>query len=127
MIEGRRIGPQLKFFADQNFNEDIIREVLNRTETTIDIVLAHDVGMEETPDPEILEWAAQNGRVVLSHDRKTMQGYAYARVIAGLPMPGLFLVVKGQPMGPVVQDILAVAESSFEGEWENRVEYLPLR
>ena len=90
-------------------------------------VLARDIGMEETPDPEILEWAAQNGRVVLSHDRKTMRGYAYDRVIAGLPMPGLFLVVKGQPIGLVVQDILVVAESSFEGEWENRVEYLPLR
>ena len=56
-----------------------------------------------------------------------MRGDAYARVTAGLPMLGLFLVVKGQPIGPVVQDILDAAESSFEGEWENRVEYLPFR
>ena len=126
MTERRRIGPQLRFFADQNFNEEIIKDVLDSNEA-IDIILARDVGMEETPDPEILEWAAQNGLVVLSHDRNTMRGDAYARVTAGLPMLGLFLVVKGQPIGPVVQDILDAAESSFEGEWENRVEYLPFR
>lgn len=94
---------------------------------SIDILRARHVGMAETPDPEILEWAAQEGRLVLSHDRNTMQGDAYDRVIAGLPMPGLFLVVKGQPIEPIAQDIALVAFSSIEGEWENQIRFLPLR
>ena len=50
MTERRRIGPQLRFFADQNFNEEIIKDVLDSNEA-IDIVLARDVGMEENAGP----------------------------------------------------------------------------
>lgn len=126
MTGQRRIGPRIKFIADQNFRDEIIRNLRERN-AEIDIISVRDIGMEEATDPEILEWAAQQGRVVLSHDVNTMRGDAYNRVIAGLPMPGLFLVIQDEPAGPVIQDILDLAESSFEGEWENRVEYLPFR
>ena len=126
MTRQRVIGPPLKFITDQNFRGEIVDSV-NRRNNNIDIISVRDIGMEEAPDPEILEWAAHQGRVVLSHDVNTMRGDAYGRVIAGLPMPGLFLVIQDEPAGPIIQDILDVAESSFEGEWENRVEYLPFR
>ena len=42
------------------------------------------------PDPTILEWAAAHGLVLLTHDRKTIPPFAYARVTAGLPMPAFF-------------------------------------
>lgn len=98
---------------------------VRRRDESIDIVRVRQIGMQQTPDPEILEWAAQNGRVMLSHDVNTMEGYAYDRVIAGLPMPGVFLVTGGQAFQPVVDDIVLAANSSIEGEWENRVVYLP--
>lgn len=72
-----------------------------------------------------MEWAAQNGRVVLSHDVTTMRSYAYDRIIAGLPMPGVFLVTEGQAFQPVIDDIVLAANSSIGGEWENRIVYLP--
>ena len=43
-----------------------------------------------TPDPDILARAAAEGRIVLTHDRNTMTGFAATRVNAGQPMPGLF-------------------------------------
>ena len=118
MTEQRRIGPQLRFLADHNFNEAILAGVGRRDET-IDILRVRQVGMQQTPDPEILEWAAENGRVVLSHDVNTMEGYGYARIVAGLRMPGLFLIEESEPIGPVIQDIALAAVSSVEGEWEN--------
>ena len=126
MTSARRIGPQLRFLADHNFNEAIISGVYLQDET-VDILRVRQVGMQQTPDPEILEWAAHNGRIVLSHDVNTMEGYAYSRIVAGLPMPGLFTVAEGEPIGPVIQDIALAAVSSIEGEWENQVRRLPLR
>ena len=52
--------------------------------------------------------------------------YAYERVEAGLPMPGVFDVSQTVPVGVVIDDILLIAESSLEGEWEGQVLYLPL-
>ena len=62
---------------------------------------------------------------MLSHDVNTMRSYAYDRIIAGQPMPGVFLVTEGQAFQPVIDDIVQAANSSIEGEWENRVIYLP--
>jgi hypothetical protein len=75
----------------------------------------------------VLEWAAKEGRVLLTHDVTTMTQYAYERVKAGKSMPGVFEVSRAVPIGTAIEDILLLAEYSFEGEWEGQVRYLPLR
>ena len=57
------------------------------------------IGLSAAADPAILERAAFEGRVLLTHDRQTIPGFAYARVDAGEPMPGVFLVSKKLPIG----------------------------
>lgn len=42
-------------------------------------------------------------------------------------MPGFWVVGHGVPVGSAIEDVLVLAESSFEGEWEGQVRYLPLR
>jgi predicted nuclease of predicted toxin-antitoxin system len=69
----------LKFLADENFGSAILRGLLRRN-AIIDIVRVQDHGLSNTEDPLILEWAAQNDRVVLSHDLRTMPDFAYQRV-----------------------------------------------
>jgi hypothetical protein len=114
----------LHFLADENFNHDIIRGVLRR-EPTIDIVTVQEVGLVATADSVILDWAARHRRLVLTHDVATMPGYAYQRVSAGLPMPGLVAVSESAPIGEVIEDMLLLADTS-EDEWEGRVCFLPL-
>jgi hypothetical protein len=68
--------------ADENFNNDIVRGLLRR-KPDLDIVRIQDVGLSGADDPTILEWAAQDGRVLLTHDASTITHYAYERVRAG--------------------------------------------
>jgi hypothetical protein len=77
--------------------------------------------------PTILEWAAQAGRVLLTHDVATMTRYAYDRVREGKPMPGVFEVGRAVPIGVAIEEIVLLAECSLDGEWEGQVRYLPLR
>ncbi|OUL23294.1 hypothetical protein BV378_21670 [Nostoc sp. RF31YmG] len=116
----------LRFLADENFNNQIVRGVLRRN-SDVDIVRVQDVGLGEADDPTVLEWAAQNGRIVLTHDVTTMTNYAYERVQAGLSMPGLFEVSRRVPVGLAIEEILLLDECSLEGEWEGQVRFLPLR
>jgi hypothetical protein len=53
----------------------------------------------QTPDPDILEWAAGEGRVLLSHDVSTVPPVAYQRVGDGKPMPGVFILPDRMPIG----------------------------
>jgi hypothetical protein len=116
----------LQFLADENFNNQIVRGVLRRN-PNLDIVRVQDVGLSEADDPTVLEWAAQHERIVLTHDVATMTRYAYERVQAGLPMPGVFEVSRSVSIGLAIEEILLIAECSFEGEWQGQVRYIPLR
>jgi len=116
----------LRLAADENFNNDIVRGLLRR-KPDVDIVRVQDVGLSGANDPTILEWAAQEGRVLLTHDVSTLTRYAEERVKAGKTMPGVFEVSRKVPVGVAIEDILLIAECSLEGEWEGQVRYLPLR
>ena len=116
----------LRFAADENFNNDVVRGVLRR-KPSVDIVRIQDVGLSGADDPTVLQWAAQEGRVLLTHDVATITRYAYERVRDGKPMPGVFEVGRGVPVGLVIEEVLLLGEYSFDGEWEGQVRYLPLR
>ena len=116
----------LRFLADENLNNNIVRG-LRRRRADLDIVRAQDVGLSGADDRAVLEWAAQEQRIVLTHDVSTMTRHAYERVEAGQPMPGVFEVGRQLALGQVIEDILLLAECSHDHEWHSRVHYLPLK
>jgi len=112
--------------ADENFNGNIVRGLFRR-QPTLDLVRLQDMGLSGADDPAVLAWAAQEGRVLLTHDVSTMTRYAYERVQAGQPMPDVFEISRALPIGRAIEDILLLVECSLEGEWEGQVRYLPLQ
>jgi len=116
----------LALAADENFNNDIVRALLRRL-SELDLVRVQDVGLTGAHDRQVLEWAAAEGRVLLTHDVSTITRFAYERVESGLPMPGVFELAYAIPVGVAVEDILLIAQCSLSGEWEGQVRYLPLR
>jgi predicted nuclease of predicted toxin-antitoxin system len=116
----------LLLVADENFNNGILRGLMRR-DPSLDIVRIQDIGFTHAPDPVVLEWAAQENRVLLTHDRNTITKFAYERVAAGKPMPGVIEVDRSVPMSVAIDDILLLAVLSDNGEWEGQIIYLPLR
>jgi hypothetical protein len=56
-----------------------------------------------------LEWAAREGRVLLTHDANTITAFAYDRIAHGLPMPGVFEVSLRIPISIAIEEILLLA------------------
>jgi len=115
----------LKLLADENFDNTIVRGLLRRR-PSIDIVRVQDVGLSGENDPTVLAWAAEEGRVLLTHDVATITHFAYERVVQGLPMPGVIEVGTDASIGQVIEDILLIVDCSLEGELEGQIQYLPL-
>ncbi len=111
--------------GDENFNEDIVRGLLRRM-PGLDIRLIREAGLLGAEDPAVLAWAAEEGRILLTHDRATMPDHAYARVRAGRKMPGVVVVNNLLPVGKAIEALELLATCSLEGEWEGKVVYLPL-
>ena len=66
----------LALATDENFNNDIVRGVLRR-KPDANIVRIQDTGLSGADDAVVLEWAAQQGRVLFTHDASTMIHHAY--------------------------------------------------
>ncbi len=113
------------FLSDENFNGDIVRGLMLR-QPDLDLVRVQDVGLGEAEDPDVLAWAAEESRIVLTHDRATMPDYAYVRLAAGEAMPGVFVLDERFPVGKAIQEILLIITCSTPAEWGGRVAYLPL-
>ena len=95
----------LRLLADENFNGDIVRGLLRQTE--LDIVRVQDVGLRTKKDPVILDWAAGEERVLLTHDAQSMPAHAYERILNSLPMPGVFIVQQEESISRIIEEIEA--------------------
>lgn len=115
----------LRFLCDENFNGDIIRALRLRN-PYLDLLRVQDVGLLEADDPEVLDWAAENNRILLTHDRATMPDFAYERILSRARMPGLFVVNDSTPIRHIIDELLLMNECSTQEEWFGLVIYLPL-
>jgi Domain of unknown function (DUF5615) len=87
----------LLLLIDENFNHRILRGLRLRV-PALDVVIAQETAMQGLQDPLLLREAAGLQRVLVTHDLKTMPRYAYARVAAGEPMPGIIAVPDDLPI-----------------------------
>ena len=115
----------VRLLIDQDFDHDILRGLMRRV-PDLDAVTAHEAGLGQAADPELLDWAAQSGRIVVTHDRKTMPEHAATRSAGGERMPGVFVAPRRLPIGQVIDDLELMVTCSDENQWENIVRYLPL-
>ena len=82
--------------------------------------------LREADDPTILEWAAANNRILLTHDRATIPDFAYARVAANKQMSGVFILNDRIAIRQAIEELLFMDACSAQAEWANLVIYLPL-
>ena len=121
----RGIVSRPEFLADHDLNEHIVDGVLRR-EPSIRWIRVREVGLDKRPDTEILEYAAQEGLIVVSHDVNTMPAPAFTRVEEGLPMAGLLMVHQSDPVGRIIDDLALIWSATTAEEWRDQVCFLPL-
>ena len=115
----------LRILADENLDGNVIRGLMRKPPKT-DLVRVQDVGLRGVDDPIVLAWAAAERRAVVSHDVATMTRFAYERVSAGLPMPGLIEIASSAGIGRAIEELAFVVEYHGESDMEGHVLYLPL-
>lgn len=114
----------IRFQADADLNQIIVLAVLRR-EPSLDFCTAEASDLVGRKDPEVLAVAAREGRILVSHDQKTMPGH-FAEFIAHTSSPGLLLIPQHLPVAAAVEDLLLIWGASEAEEWVNRIRYLPL-
>jgi predicted nuclease of predicted toxin-antitoxin system len=114
----------LRLLTDENLDGRITAGLL-QVEPMLPLVRVQDVGLSGTDDPTVLAWAAAQDCLLLTHDRKTIPGFAVARILAGQRMPGVVVVAASCPLRVAIDALLLLALASFPGEWEGQILSIP--
>ena len=93
----------VRFQADADLNFLIVRKLLRR-EPGIDFQSATQAGLAGLSDLEVLAVAAQEGRLLVSHDETTMPRH-FAEFINSRESAGLLIVSQALPHSIVVENL----------------------
>jgi hypothetical protein len=113
-----------RFLADADFNHKIVVG-LRRREPSLDFAGAHDGGVVGLRDPEVIGLAAASGRILVSHDRKTMPGH-FARFRETRSSPGMIIVSQELDIGAAIEDLVLIWAATNSEEWRDRLGFVPV-
>jgi len=114
----------IRFQADNDLTFAIVKAV-RRREPAIDFASAQQSELGGVSDPEVLEQAARNNRVLVSHDMHTMISHFRDRLAAGRNSPGLLMVSQKAVAAEVVEAVLFLWSVTDPADLHNQVYYLP--
>jgi len=115
----------LGLLIDQDLDHDILRGLIRRI-PQLDAVTAFEIGMSRATDPELLDQAAEQKRVIITHDRTTMPAHASNLLDGGRHIGGLIIVPRRLALHQVLDDLELIITCSENDEWNNVIQYLPL-
>jgi hypothetical protein len=113
-----------RFQADADFNHKIVL-ALRRREPAMDFRDPHQGGLVGLADPDVLRIASESGRILVSHDRRTMPSH-FARFLESQSSAGVIIVSQDLDPGAVVEDLLLIWAATNAEEWRDRLGFVPL-
>ncbi len=103
-----------------------VRTGVLRHEPSIDFQSALAARLDGIPDPEVLQLAMAQGRILISHDENSMPGHFSDLLKGGGHSPGVLIAPLGASVGRVIESILLVWIESDASEWIDRIAWLPI-
>jgi hypothetical protein len=115
---------KIRFLADADLNEDIVAGLL-RLEPAIDFQLANQAELTGLPDPVVLAYASEAGRILVSHDHRTMPKH-FAELLNRETSPGVIIILQSTKVRVAIEALLLHWAASEAEEWRDRLIHLPL-
>jgi hypothetical protein len=115
---------KVRFQADADFNEDIVAGLVRR-EPHVDFKTASEAQVRGLFDPDVLVVAAQEARILVTHDRRTMPRH-FSDFIVKSHSPGVMIIAQKVPIRIAIEELLLIWAASEAEEWTNLILDLPL-
>lgn len=115
---------KVRFQADADLKHAIVNATMRR-EPAIDFQTAAAADLAGRDDSEVLAIAARDGRVLVSHDHRTMPSH-FGEFTSNNASPGVVIASQRLPISVVVEELLLMWSASDSDEWVNRIAHLPL-
>lgn len=115
---------KIKFLADENLRGAIVLG-LRRREPSASFLQAYEAGAAGKDDLTVLQIAAEQNRILVSHDIKTVPKH-FQHFVARRASPGVILIPQKLPVSTAIAQLVMIWVASEAEEWVNQIRFLPL-
>ena len=115
----------VKLLIDENLDQRILRGLLLHVPGLL-YTIVQETGLAGAQDAALLQWAADNHQVLVTHDRKTMLKAAHNRMRSGQRTAGVVVVRKELPLIRAIEDLVLLLECCTERDLDNEIVFIPL-
>lgn len=113
----------VRFQADADLKQAIVTGTIRR-QPDINFQSAYAAGLEGKKDPEVLAIVAQDGRLLVTHDRKTMPA-EFGNFITSQTSSGVLVLSQNMSISDAIEALVLVWEASSAEEWVNQIMSIP--
>jgi hypothetical protein len=115
----------IRFLADACLAHTIVVGCLRR-EPAMDFKSAVTAGLEGKRDPEVLALAAQEYRILVTQDIRTMPRHFAKFLRDGNHSPGVILIPQFVPAGVAIDTLILIWAATETNDWADRISRVPL-
>ena len=108
-----------------NFDGRILDGLLSRL-PDLDIVRVQDTEMYQAPDPQLLQWLADEDRVLLTRDKRTIPDFVSERLNKDDYVAGVVIVKNKISIGTAIDELTFLIEVGEPEDFHYQVKYIPL-
>jgi predicted nuclease of predicted toxin-antitoxin system len=115
---------KIRLLADENLRRAIVLG-LRRREPSASFMQAYEAGAAGKDDLTVLQIAAEQNRILVSHDLRTIPKY-FRQFVMRQASPGVILIPQKLPLNMAIEQLLLIWLASEAEEWVNQIRFLPL-
>src|SRR5690606_1010707 len=109
----------MRFATDENFSGDMLKGLQERM-PDLDIIRVQDTIMYGRPDNKLLEWLAGEGRILITHDKRTIRNHIKTLYDKGIATMGAIIVLDSTPIGKAIEDLELCIVAGNPEDFENQ-------
>jgi predicted nuclease of predicted toxin-antitoxin system len=91
----------------------------------VSFIEAFEAGIVAKRDPAVLRMAADENRILVTHDFRTMPRH-FRQFVAQHDSPGVILIPQRLVLNTAIEDLVTIHRASEAEEWFNQIRFLPL-
>ena len=117
----------LAYIIDEN-RSPLYKELMLHHESHLTVWRVGEPGVPpiSSPDPDILVWCEEQDCILVTNNRASMPQHLKIHLDQGRHMPGIFILKDEMTIGETIEELILIAETAFENEYQDRIAYLPI-
>jgi Domain of unknown function (DUF5615) len=117
----------LKYLMDENVTP-IYTTQLRRKRPDLVVWAVGEINTppKSTLDPEILVWCEEHNFILVTNNRKSMPVHLADNMAEGRHISGIFILNSDLSIGQNIEELILIADGSFDDEYQDRIVHLPL-